>query len=79
MRISIPQLLNPGLSGMNFCGDDIGGFSSFTDGPPPDLLTRWMQLGAFNPLYRNHSDGETRAREPWVDGHEHEAARRKFI
>lgn len=79
MRISIPQLLNLGLSGMNFSGADIGGYSSFTNGPPEDLLTRWMQLGAFNTLYRNHSDGETRAREPWVDGPEHEAARRKFI
>lgn len=79
MRISVPQLLNLGVSGYTFAGSDIGGFNGFTGGPTPDLLTRWMQLGAFNPLFRNHSDGVTRDREPWVDGPEHEAIRKKFI
>lgn len=79
MRLSVPQLLNLGLSGMTFAGSDIGGFNGFSGGPTPDLLTRWMQLGAFNPLFRNHSDGVTREREPWVDGPEHEAIRKHFI
>lgn len=79
MRISVPQLLNLGVSGFCFAGSDIGGFNGFSGGPSPDLLTRWMQLGAFNPLYRNHSDGVTRKREPWVDGTGHEAIRKKFI
>ena len=42
MRISIPQLLNLGLSGYTFIGDDIGGFAG---SPTPELLTRWMELG----------------------------------
>ena len=76
MRISIPQLLNLGLSGYTFVGDDIGGFAG---SPTPELLTRWMELGAFNPIYRNHGAKGTRNREPWVDGPEHEAIRKKYI
>jgi alpha-glucosidase len=76
MRISVPQLLNLGLSGYAFVGDDIGGFAG---SPPPDLLTRWMELGVFNPIYRNHGEKGSRNREPWVDGPEHEAIRRRYI
>ena len=76
MRISVPQLINLGLSGYAFVGADIGGFSG---NPTPELLTRWMELGAFNPMYRNHSSKGTRLREPWVDGPEHESIRRHYI
>src|SRR5712691_11579500 len=76
MRISIPELLNLGLSGYAFVGDDIGGFNG---SPTPELLTRWMELGAFNPIYRNHATKGSRNREPWVDGPEHEAIRKKYI
>jgi len=76
MRISIPELLNLGLSGYAFVGDDIGGFNGSST---PELLTRWMELGAFNPIYRNHATKGSRNREPWVDGPEHEAIRKKYI
>jgi alpha-glucosidase len=76
MRISVPELLNLGLSGYAFVGDDIGGFNG---SPTPELLTRWMELGAFNPIYRNHATKGTRFREPWVDGPEHEAIRKRYI
>ncbi|HET7439840.1 MAG TPA: TIM-barrel domain-containing protein, partial [Terriglobales bacterium] len=76
MRISIPQILNLGLSGFGFNGADVGGFRG---SPPPDLLTRWMELGAFTPFYRNHGEKDSRNREPWVDGSEQEAIRRKYI
>lgn len=76
LRLSVPQLLNLGVSGFSLAGADIGGYSG---NPSPALLTRWMQLGALNPLFRNHSDGTTREREPWVDGPEHEAARKQAI
>jgi len=79
LRISVPQMLNLGLSGWSFSGADVGGYNGFATGPSPELLTRWMQLGAFSPLFRNHSDGCTRAREPWVDGPEHLQARRAAI
>jgi alpha-glucosidase len=76
MRLSTPQLLNLGLSGWAFVGDDIGGF---VGEPTAELLTRWMELGAFNPFYRNHSIKGSRRREPWTDGPEHEAIRRRYI
>jgi alpha-glucosidase len=76
MRLSVPQLINLGLSGYAFVGDDIGGFNG---SPTPELLTRWMELGAFNPIYRNHAAKGTRDREPWVDGPEQEAIRKRYI
>jgi alpha-glucosidase len=76
MRLSVPQLINLGLSGYAFVGDDIGGFNG---SPTPELLTRWMELGVFNPIYRNHAAKGTRDREPWVDGPEQEAIRKKYI
>ncbi len=75
-RLSVPTLLNLGLSGYAFIGDDIGGFAG---SPPPDLLTRWLELGVFNPLYRNHTAKGTLDQEPWVHGSVHEAIRRRYI
>src|SRR5258707_8772932 len=76
MRISVPQLANLGISGYAFVGADIGGFNG---SPTPELLTRWMEVGAFNPIYRNHAAKGTRFREPWVDGPEHESIRKRYI
>ena len=76
MRISIPQMANLGISGYAFIGADIGGFNG---SPTPELLTRWMELGVFNPMYRNHGNKGTRFREPWVDGREHESIRKRYI
>ena len=76
MRLSLTQLNNLGVSGYAFVGDDIGGFNG---SPTPELLTRWMELGVFNPIYRNHAAKGTRDREPWVDGPMHEAIRKKYI
>ncbi len=75
-RISTPQLLNLGLSGIPFAGDDIGGFRG---SPMPDLLTRWIELGAFNPIYRDHTEKGTADQEPWVYGAEQEAIRKHYI
>jgi len=76
LRISVPMLLNLGLSGFAIAGDDIGGFSG---SPPMDLLTKWIEVGAFNPIFRDHTEKGTNPQEPWVGGKEHEAIRRKFI
>ncbi|HZX78763.1 glycoside hydrolase family 31 protein [Lysobacter sp.] len=73
---STPNLLSLGLSGMALAGDDVGGFIG---SPPADLLTRWFQLGAFNPVFRNHAATDTRPHEAWVDGPQHEALRREAI
>src|SRR5215813_6807076 len=76
LAMSTPQLLSMGISGYGMVGDDIGGFAG---SPTPDLLTRWFEVGAFNPIYRDHTAKGTADQEPWVHGPEHEAIRRKFI
>jgi alpha-glucosidase len=63
LGMSVPMLLNLGLSGYPLAGDDIGGFAGSST---PDLLTRWIELGAFNTIYRNHSSIGTANQEPWV-------------
>ena len=65
LAMSVPMLLNLGLSGVTFCGADIGGFRSDADG---ELLTRWTWLGAFYPFMRNHSAKTSRRQEPWAFG-----------
>jgi alpha-glucosidase len=76
ISMSTPMLLSMGLSGYPLVGDDIGGFAG---SPPSDLLTRWYELGAFNPIYRDHAAKGTADHEPWANGPEQEAIRRKYI
>ncbi|HUE54877.1 MAG TPA: glycoside hydrolase family 31 protein [Candidatus Udaeobacter sp.] len=76
LKMSTPMLLSMGISGFPLIGDDIGGFAG---SPPADLLTRWFEVGALNPIYRDHTAKDTRDQEPWVHGPEHEAIRRKYI
>jgi len=64
------------ISGISFCGTDIGGFSGEPDG---ELFTRWIQMGAFSPFMRAHSAGDTKEREPWSFGEPYTAINRKFI
>ncbi|EHQ28607.1 glycoside hydrolase family 31 protein [Mucilaginibacter paludis] len=64
------------ISGVPFCGTDIGGFSGEPDG---ELFTRWIQLGVFSPFMRAHSAGDTREREPWSFGEPYTTINRKFI
>lgn len=76
LRLGTPMLLGLGLSGFPYAGDNLGGFIY---SPSADLLTRWLQIGMFNPIADNHTDKETRMQEPWVDGKKHLDIRRHFI
>jgi len=76
LAMSTPHLLSMGISGYGMVGDDIGGFAG---SPPAVLLTRWFEVGAFNPIYRDHTAKDTADQEPWVHGPLHEAIRRKYI
>jgi alpha-glucosidase len=76
LKLSVQQIINLGLSGFSYGAADVSGF---TGGPSPDLLTRWFEIGAFYPLFRDHSAKGTPRVEPWVDGPEHLAIRRKFV
>ena len=75
LRMSVPMLLNMGLSGLTFCGADIGGFF---DVPSPELFTRWLQLGIFYPLCRVHTCGGPE-QDPWGYGKKHERLNRAAI
>jgi len=48
------------MCGFLYTGADIGGFNGDTT---EDLLLRWLQLGVFTPLMRNHSCQGTREQE----------------
>jgi alpha-glucosidase len=76
LRMTVPQIINLGLSGFALSGADVGGFAG---SPSPDLLTKWVELAAFQPIDRIHSAKGTRMHEVWVDGPEHETIRRRFI
>lgn len=76
LRMSVPMLLNLGLSGFSFCGTDVGGFSFDCTS---ELLSRWVQVGCFTPLFRNHSCAHTRDQEPWAFDEETLSINRKYI
>jgi alpha-glucosidase len=76
LKIGIVQCQRLSVSGISFCGTDIGGFSGEPDG---ELFTRWIQMGVFSPFMRAHSAGDTAEREPWSFGQEYEDINRKFI
>jgi alpha-glucosidase len=76
LRQTVPQIVNLGLSGFSLTGADVGGFAG---SPPPDLLTKWIEVAAFQPIDRDHSAKGTRQHEVWVDGPMHEAIRRRYI
>lgn len=76
LKLALLQCVRLSVSGVSFCGTDIGGFTGEPDG---ELFTRWIQLGVFSPFMRAHSAGDTREREPWSYGEEFEAINRKFI
>jgi alpha-glucosidase len=75
-KLAVQQLVNLGLSGFSYAGADVGGF---TGGPSPELLTRWVQVAAFTPIFRIHATKGSPRSEPWVDGPEHLAIRRAAI
>lgn len=76
LKMSIPQLLNLGLSGQPIAGTDIGGFGANTT---PELLCRWIEANCFSPLFRNHSAKDTRRQEPWQFDQQTLEINRKYI
>ncbi|MDR0938546.1 MAG: DUF4968 domain-containing protein [Mediterranea sp.] len=69
----LPVLLSAGLGLIPFVTTDISGYcGDISDYPAAaELYTRWLQLGAFNPLSRIHHEGDN-AVEPWLFGDEAE-------
>ncbi|HEX8559559.1 MAG TPA: TIM-barrel domain-containing protein [Pyrinomonadaceae bacterium] len=65
LRLSIPMLLNLGVSGVPFVGADVGGFSG---NPSPELYARWLQAAALTPFLRSHSEAGSNPHEPYAFG-----------
>jgi alpha-glucosidase len=76
MAMSIPMVLNLGMSGIAFAGPDIGGFAHHASG---ELLARWTQMGSLFPFCRNHSVIESTRQEPWMFGERVEDICREYI
>ena len=76
MLLGVRLMNSLGLSGISFTAMDIGGF---TGGASTSLFTRWMQIGAFIPYYRNHTALNTKASEPWAYGEDALEISRNYI
>lgn len=76
LALGIRMMLGMGLSGVPFIGTDVGGFMG---APSPELFVRWLQVGVFSPLFRNHTHWDTRDQEPWAFGETVEELSRNII
>jgi len=76
MLLGVRLLNSLGLSGVPFAGMDIGGFIGT---PTNSLFAKWIQIGAFNPYFRNHAAVDTQSSEPWTHGEEVLEISRNYI
>ena len=76
LRLTTSMLKNLGLSGFSLSGADVGGYAGT---PSADLLTKWIEIAAFQPIDRDHAEKGTGPHEPWANGTRQEAIRRRFI
>jgi alpha-glucosidase len=76
LRLTTPTLESLGLSGFAMSGADVGGFAG---SPTAALLTKWLEVAAFQPIDRDHTENGTKDQEPWVNGQEREAIARHYI
>ncbi|MEU6227893.1 glycoside hydrolase family 31 protein [Streptomyces sp. NPDC047042] len=65
LRASLSLVMGLGLCGVPYSGSDVGGFGG---NPSPELYLRWLQLGAFLPLFRTRVSHRPGGREPWEFG-----------
>ncbi|MEU9378956.1 glycoside hydrolase family 31 protein [Streptomyces sp. NPDC048255] len=76
LRASLALVLGLGLCGVPYSGPDVGGFGG---SPSGELYLRWLQLGAYLPLFRTHSALWAGPREPWEFGPEVEEHARAVL
>ncbi len=76
LRLATQMVLNLGVSGISFVGADVGGFNG---SPSAELLTRWVEVAAFSPFFRDHATKGSLPHEIWANGVEAEAVRRRYI
>jgi alpha-glucosidase len=76
MLLGVRLMMSLGISGVPFTGMDVGGF---TGNPSIGLFSRWMQIGAFTPYFRNHTAINTKSSEPWTYGEEVLEVSRNYV
>jgi alpha-glucosidase len=76
LRLTTSMLKNLGLSGFALAGADVGGYAGT---PTPELLTKWLEIAAFQPIDRDHAEKGTGDHEVWANGPAQEDIRRRFI
>ncbi len=70
------MLKNLGLSGFSLAAQTS---ADMPEPRPPELLTKWIEIAAFQPIDRDHAEKSSGDHEPWANGAEQEAIRRRFI
>lgn len=55
---------------------DVGGFFG---NPPPEMLVRWYQVGAFAPFFRAHAHIDTKRREPYLQDEPYKSILRDIL
>ncbi len=90
LRLTIPMLLTLGLSGVSFCGADVGGFTyrlkkllvdviKKRRHPTKELYARWIEMACLTPFFRTHTILYSKEQEPWSFGRDVEDISRKYI
>ncbi len=75
LALTIPMVLNTGLSGQTFSGPDIGGFTGsekLSRSDDAQLFARWLGIASLVPFARGHTMKDTLDREPYAFGGEAE-------
>jgi alpha-glucosidase (family GH31 glycosyl hydrolase) len=75
LKAQLPIMLTMSMSGIPYMHSDVGGFARGEK--DEELYTRWVQLGAFSPIFRPH--GETHPSEPIYYSAETQKIVLKFI
>ncbi len=65
MGLSLASIFNFQMFGIPFAGADVCGFNGNAS---VSLCSRWLQLGAFYPMMRNHNSRYSDPQEPYIDG-----------
>ncbi len=76
LEVSVPMVLNMGLSGFPFYGPDIGGFNGNGDA---EQFERWFGYGTLLPFARGHTAVGNIDKEPWSFGEEVENTAREAL
>jgi len=64
--------------GFAYWSHDLGGHYDGPEGPDPEVLTRWLQLGLFSPVFRSHcSKDPVNERRIWTFGYKYLPAMRQ--